>query len=671
MTQRVLVGIIALAACTTLSVEAVAAQASDGYFTAAQAERGRDLYLAECASCHGRGLDDGTAPPLVGERFTRGWQQPGMSLDDLFYVIRTTMPEGDLDAMSDADRLDVLAFMLEQNGYEPGDRTLVAESSVLSEIRVESRGSDGTTASRGVPTFIRGARGLEPRGRGPRQAELDAAQSNSRDWLYHNHDYAGSRYVDVDEIDRGNVHRLGATCAFQMGAPGPFQSGPIVYDGVMYVTSLLSTVALDAATCRPIWRHEWDPPMQALGLNNRGVAVKDGRVVRATSEGYLVALDAADGELLWARQVANPMIGENLTMPPFIYDDLIVIGPAVSEFAIEGWIGAFRLDNGEPVWRFNNVPGAKDGTGTWPNPQDIVLGGGGVWTPVSMDRQREELYVAVTNPAPDLPAHLRPGLNLYTNSIVALDVRTGELRWYDQLVPNDSHDWDLSQVSPLITTTVRGRERDLVVTAGKDGWMRVIDRVSHERVFEVPIARIENQDVPPPVEGVHACPGVNGGVLWNGPAYHPGRNLLYIGAIDWCATYAVAEEVRYVPGQMFMGGTIRPDDEMSGRVTAVDASDGSIRWIHTTERPMLGGVTTTSGDLVFVGELVGDLVALDAESGEELFRSYTGGPIGGGVVTYRVDGKQYLAVTSGSPSILNWRLGHQGAPTVLVYSLPD
>jgi alcohol dehydrogenase (cytochrome c) len=593
-----------------------------------------------------------------------------MTLEDVFYVIRTTMPEGDVDAMTDAERVDVLAFMLERNGYDAGERELVADAAVLSAIPVESRGASVASA-RAAPDFLRGARGLEPRGRGPTQAELDAAEGNSRDWLYHTHDYAGTRYVDLDQIDRDNVDRLGATCIFQMGAPGPFQTGPIVYDGVMYVTSILSTIALDAATCRPLWRHEWEPQGGGFGLNNRGVAIKDGRVVRATSDGYLVALDAADGEMLWARRVADAAVGETFTMPPFIYDDLIVIGPAVSEFAIEGWVGAFSLQNGEPVWRFNNVPGAKDGTGTWPNPDGIVLGGGGVWTPVSFDRDREELYVAVTNPAPDLPAHLRPGLNLYTNSIIALDVRTGELRWYDQLVPNDSHDWDLSQVSPLITTRSGGQERDIVVTTGKDGWMRALDRASHERLFETAIARIENQDVAPPVEGIHACPGVNGGVLWNGPAYHPGRNLLYIGAIDWCAIFAVDADVRYVPGRMFMGGTTQPDEEMSGRVSAVDASDGSIRWVHTTERPMLGAVTATAGDIVFIGELNGDFVALDAESGEELYRSYTGGPVAGGVITYEVAGRQYVAVTSGDPSILNWRTGHDGAPTVLVYALPD
>ena len=669
MTYRVLAGIAGSVLGVTLPIAAAKAQTSDGYFTAAQAERGRVVYLAECASCHGRGLDDGTAPPLAGDQFARAWGSSGTSLDDVYYVMRTTMPEGDVDALSDADRLDVLAYMLERNGYAAGGRDLLADAS-LAAIPVESRGT-GAAGARSAPAFIRGERGLEPRATGPTQAELDAAHGNTRDWLYHTHDYTGARFVDLDEIDTGNVGSLGAACIFQMGAPGPFQSGPIVYDGVMYVTTIFSTVALDAATCRLRWRHEWDPPAQGFGLNNRGVAIKDGRVVRATSDGYLLALDASDGQLLWARKVGDPSVGETFTMPPFIYDDLVVIGPAVSEFAIEGWVGAFRLGNGEPVWHFNTVPGAKDGTGTWPNPEGIVLGGGGVWTPVSFDREREELYVAVTNPAPDLPAHLRPGLNLYTNSIIALDVRSGELRWYDQLVPNDSHDWDVSQVSPVITASVGGRERDLVVTVGKDGFMRVLDRATQERLFETPIARVENQGIAPTVEGVHACPGVNGGVLWNGPAYNPETDLLYIGAIDWCATFTVAENVRYVPGRMFMGGTTDADEEMSGRVTAVDVSDGSVRWTHATERPMLGAVTTTSGGVVFIGELTGDFVALDAESGEELHRSYTGGPIAGGVVTYEVNGRQYVAVTSGDPSVLNWRTGHDGSPTVLVYTLPD
>ncbi len=640
-----------------------------GYFTAAQAARGTEIYADRCASCHGAALDDGTAPPLVGEYFVQSWERPGVTLDDLFFIMRTTMPDGGVGTISDAQHLDVLAFLLERNGYPAGTRALTAETTALSAVTIEGRFA--SVPDRGAaPSFIRGERGLIPRGIGPTQAELTAAHENSRDWLYHTHDYSGRRYVDLAQITDDNVANLAPVCTFDMGVPGPFQSGPIVHDGVMYVTSIFTTVAFDAATCQLHWRHEWQPQQRGFGLNNRGVAIKDGRVVRATSDGYLIALDAVDGELLWARKAADVTVGETFTMPPFIYDDLIVIGPAVSEFAIEGWVGAFSLENGEPVWRFNTVPGARDGTGTWPNPNNIVLGGGAVWTPLSFDPESEELYVPVTNPAPDLPAELRPGANLYTNSIVALDVRTGEIRWYDQLVPNDAHDWDLTQVSPLFRTTVGGRERNLVATSGKDGFLRVLDRDSHERLYETPITAIENVDAPLTTEGVRVCPGIEGGVLWNGPAYDPRTNLLFVGAVDWCGIYALAEEVRFVPGQMYLGGFVRPAERMEGRVTAVDASDGSLRWSYQADMPVIGALTTTAGNLVFVGELNGDLVAFHTESGEELYRFPTGGPIGGGVVSYSVNGKQYVAVTLGDPSILDWRLEDDGSPTVLILALP-
>ena len=660
---------LALAICASTALAQTPAE-QDGPFTADQASRGRLVYADRCASCHGRGLDDGTAPPLAGEQFVRSWGRPGRTLDDLFYITRTSMPEGEGGSLSDEQYLDVTAYLLQRNGYAAGNQELTSDVGVLSAFRIQNRAAAGPGVG-DAPEFIRGDDGLVPAGRGPTQEELSAAHENSRDWLYHTHDYSGSRYADLAQINADNVASLAPVCIFQMGEPGPFQSGPIVYDGVMYVTTLRATMALDAATCRLKWRHEWDEKVPSFGLSNRGVAIKDGRVVRATSDGYLFALDAADGKLLWARRIGDAEVGETFTMPPLIYDDLIVIGPAVSEFAIEGWVGAFKLENGEPVWHFNTVPGAKDGTGTWPNPENIVQGGGGVWTPLSFDPESEELYVAVTNPAPDFPAHLRPGLNLYTNSIVALDIRSGTLNWYDQLVPNDSHDWDVTQVSPLFRTTVDGRERNLVATTSKDAFLRVLDRDSHERLYEIPVSKIENVDVPLTTEGVHVCPGIEGGVLWNGPAYNPGTNQLYVGSVEWCATFSLSERVRFLPGQMYLGGQLRPDATYGGHVTGIDASDGSVRWTYESERPVLGALTTTSGNLVFFGELTGDLVVFHAETGDELYRFHTGGPIGGGVVTYTVNGKQYVAVSSGDPSILNWRLDHTGSPTVLIFALPE
>jgi alcohol dehydrogenase (cytochrome c) len=652
----------------------------DGLYTVAQAERGRAFYRDACAACHGADLTDGSAAPLAGPRFAQRWN-PGKSVsdffgwgsssvDDLFFIIRTTMPPASIGALSPEQHLDIVAYILQRNGYRPGERALSADEDALRAIPIEWRGGADPSAVE-PPAFIAGGNGLRPKDEGYLPSRLlKEATENPRDWLYHTHDYTGRRYVDLKQIDSKNAAELRVACVYQVGELSSFQTGPIVYDGTMYLTSVRTTVALDASTCRPRWRHTWEPKLSEVWRNNRGVAVANGRVVRGTSDGYLLALDASDGTLLWARRAADAAIGETFTMAPLIYEDLILIGPAGSENAISGWVGAFRLQDGEPVWRFKTVPGAREpGEESWGNPDDIILGGGAVWTPFSLDPVREELYVAVTNPAPDLSAGLRPGDNLYTNSIVALDVRTGRLRWYEQLVPADFHDWDLTQVSPLYRAAIEGTDRNLVATAGKDGLLRVLDRETHERWFEAELTTRENVEAPLTPQGVRACPGSLGGVEWNGPAYNERTNMLYVPAVDWCTTFHVAEEVRFIPGKVYMGGYTSREGTGKGRLTAVDGSDGSIRWRYDSPRPMVSAVTTTAGGLVLTGELTGDFLVLDAASGKELYRFNTGGPIGGGVVSYEVKAKQYVAVMSGGPSPF-WSGPHPGSPTAFVFAIP-
>ncbi len=655
-------------------------QPTEGYYTLAQADRGRVVYGEACASCHGAELSDGTASPLAGPAFARRWG-PGetvselfgwgaATVDDLHFIIRTTMPPGGAGSLSPGEYVDIVAYVLQRNGYAAGERALRAEEETLRTIPVEWRGGANVAASE-PPAFITGENGLRPKDESYLPSKLlKEASENPRDWLYHTHDYSGRRYADLGQIDATNAGSLHVVCAYQMGELSSFQTGPIVYDGTMYITTARATVALDAATCRPRWRHTWEPKLAEVWRNNRGVAVANGRVVRGTSDGYLLALDASDGELLWARRAADAATGETFTMAPLIYDDRIFIGPAGSENAISGWVGAFRLEDGEPLWRFKTVPGSREpGSESWGNPKGIVLGGGAVWTPFSLDPEREELYVAVTNPSPDLPAELRPGQNLYTNSVVALDVATGALRWYEQLVPADFHDWDLTQVSPLYRASIEGSARNLLATAGKDGLLRVLDRETHERWFEAELTTRENVDSPLTPEGVRACPGVLGGVEWNGPAYNEKTGMLYAAAVDWCSTFHVAEEARFIPGKVYMGGYTTMEGGGKGRLTAIDGRDGSIKWRYDSPRPMLSAVTTTAGGLVLAGELTGDFVVFDASSGSELYRFNTGGPIGGGLVSYEVKGKQYVAVMSGRASML-FSGPNSGSPTAFVFAIP-
>jgi alcohol dehydrogenase (cytochrome c) len=648
-----------------------AAPSRPALFTEAQAAAGRTVYDTSCASCHGAALSGGSAPALIGPSFQSNWGRPRVTLDDLFFVLRTTMPPRASDTVTPQDHAAVFAYILKANGYPAGRTALSANPTDLRLYQLQAAAA--LAASAPAPReFVPGAPGASAASSGPSQTALAAAEQ-STDWLMNAHDYRGTRYSPLDEISVANASRLSPVCMFQMGERDNFQTGPIVYNGTMYVTTMTSTIALDAATCRVKWRHAWKPQDDTVWERNRGVAIKDGRIVRGTPDGYLLALNAETGALLWARQVAKPTDGETFTMAPLLFEDLVLIGPAGSENNLQGWVGAFKLADGSPVWKFHTVPRpGEPGSETWDAQKDIPVGGGAVWTAFALDAETGDLHVAVTNPSPDLPVQLRRGSNLYTNSIVVLDAHTGKLRWHRQLVPNDSHDWDLTHVTPLFETAVNGTPRQLVATAGKDGVLRVLDRSSHDVLFETPVTTRENADRPVTTAPTRVCPGVLGGSEWSGPAFNPRTRMLYVPAVDWCTTYTAFSEVRHIAGKNYMGGTTNmdPPSRAQGWLTAVDASSGAVRWKYRSSRPMVAAVTTTAGNLVLSGELTGDLVVLNAESGDVLYRFNTGGPIGGGVVTYAAGGRQFIAVASGSPSNF-WVDRNPGSPTIVVFGLPQ
>ena len=639
-----------------------------GTFTEEQFDRGESLYLQQCSVCHGVELDSAAAPALIGPTFRKSWAMMGANVGELFNRISTTMPPRQTGVLNESQNLDVLAYILGSNNVLQGTEELKNDYDYLSAIPI-ARGDEVLDIA---ATFIEGVFGIEPTGTGPSFDDLLAAADNSSDWLYHNQNYQGTRFSNLDEINTSNVGDLQQVCAYQMNNNNTMQTGPIVYQGTMYVTNATHTAAINAATCQKIWSHDWEPKDRMVWGNNRGVAIKDGYVVRGTADGYLFALDSANGNLLWARQVADPWLGETFTMPPMIFEDTVLIGPAGSENAISGWVGAFSLSDGDLIWKFLTVPEAAAGGGpSWGNPNNIPLGGGAVWTPLSMDLEKAEVYAAVSNPAPDLPAYLRPGENLYTNNIIALDVRTGKLNWHKSIVPNDDHDWDLTQVSPVLKADINNVSRDMVATVGKDGVLRTLDKNSHETLYETPVTTILNAEVPVTQEGVFACPGVYGGVLWSGPAYHPDEKILVTPSIDYCAQFITSEEVEHVPGRMYMGGGVEPADEQSGWLTAIDVESGDVKWRYHSPTPMVSGVTTTAGGLVISGELTGNLLVLDASSGEVLNSIFTGAPVGGGIVSYEVDGKQYIATNSGN-AMLTFQTGTEvvRSGSIIIYSLP-
>src|SRR5712691_5246194 len=394
-----LTAILGAGSGASMQAQGPAAAARPALFSAAQAKSGEAVYNRACASCHGRTLGGGAAPPLSGPAFSRSWRDSRITLDDLFFVMRTTMPPRQSNALTTDERVDVFAYVLSVNGYPPGPSALALNTPALKSLAVDIAAATGAPARAQLPEFVAGAAGATAPTTGPDQAALSRAEA-STDWLLQNHDYSGTRHSPLDQITAANASRLVPACIFQVGEPDNFQTNPIVHDGTMYVTTRRSTLAIDAATCRERWRHTWDLRGGEGWQRNRGVAIKDGRIVRATPDGYLLALSADRGQLLWARHVSKLEDGETFTMSPTVFEDLVLVGPAGSENNVQGWVGAFRISDGTPVWRFNTVPKpGEPGYETWKNPKGIPMGGGAVWTTFALDTENGDLHVAVTNPA--------------------------------------------------------------------------------------------------------------------------------------------------------------------------------------------------------------------------------------------------------------------------------
>jgi alcohol dehydrogenase (cytochrome c) len=623
------------------------------------AAAGKTVFENQCASCHSAVAGgEGFGPSLAAVVGRKSGTAAGFSYSAAMANAGLTWDTATIDAFLTSTTQKVPGTSMSVEISAAADR-----SNVIAYLQTL-----GQAAAVSAPAPA--ASGSATPAEGPTQAELLRAASDTHNWLYASKDYAGQRFVDLNEINASNAAALRAVCIYRSNNAGATQSSLLVYKGVMYLTIDQAIVAVDAATCRERWRYNWQTKDKVLSPANRGVALKDGRVIRGTADGYLIAVDMENGTLLWSQKIADAAASQYLSMPPLIFGDLIIYGPAGADWGAKNWIGAFKLDTGEPVWRFNLVPDANEpGADSWTNPLARDHGGGSIWTPLSFDAQTGVLYVPVGNPAPDFYRDVRPGANLYTNSVVALDLKTGKLLWYRQFRANDMHDWDLSQVSPLVRAAVKGKLRNLLTVSGKDGLLRMLDRDSHETLYEIPITTRENVDAEPSIAGAHVCPGLLGGMEWNGPAYDPKSGTLFVATVDWCGTFKRSDSPpQFAENAHYYGGSVTPDghDQSKGWLYAIGAGSGTLRWRRQWPTPLVAGVTATSGGVLFTGDLNNDFLAIDAHNGKTLYRFNTGGSIGGGVITYALKGKQYVATTSG---VVSGFFGGTGTSAVIIFAL--
>ncbi|HET8712587.1 MAG TPA: PQQ-binding-like beta-propeller repeat protein [Gemmatimonadales bacterium] len=530
---------------------------------------------------------------------------------------------------------------------------------------------------------------------GTRQQQQTAAVqpvTGTGDWVMYNGSLSGERYSTLNQINTSNVSRLEQVCAFETPDTVSFQTGIVAVGGTLYFTAFDNTYAVDGSTCEQKWK--FNRPEPKIGLKvNRGVGYARGVVFRGTADGHVLAIDAGTGRLRWDVTIADPKKGESVPMAPLAWNDLVFVGNAGGDyFGVTGRIYALDAASGKTIWQFDVVPDSGPARATWPKASpENPPSGGATWTTYALDELTGTLYVTTGNPAPDFVIELRPGDNLYTNSVLALDARTGALLGYVQPIRRDFHDWDVS-AGPALITTKAGLP--LVIAAGKDGMVYGIERGRPTRPtgdgapsqaltlgvrYATATTTRENVNTALSSERfTRFCPGSQGGIEWNGPSYHRASSTLFVNSIDWCTSVKLQslDTLRGAPGQSWTGmddaqmafGKMDPPSSWKGWVTAISAEDGAVRWQVQTPKPMVAGITSTAGGLVFTGDLDGQVLAYDVTSGKVLWRKSAGGAIGGGVITYEAGGKQRIAAAVGLNSPI-WPV--QGGPArVVVYGLP-
>jgi alcohol dehydrogenase (cytochrome c) len=507
------------------------------------------------------------------------------------------------------------------------------------------------------------------------------ADKDANNWLTYYRTYNGWRYSPLSQINAQTVKRLTPKWLLSLGEAGNQQTTPLVNGDMMIVTSpsgleINRVYAVDVASGRVLWKHEHKLPEELSSLArlipmNRGAALYKDKVYFGTLDAHLVALKAATGEVVWKTKVAEAVDGYFFTMAPLAVKGKIILGTSgPGEMGPRGFIAAFDADSGKELWRTYTIPAAGEpGAETWAG-ESWKYGGGAVWLTATYDPTLNLAFFGVGNPAP-WDANLRKGDNLYTDSVLALDVDTGRMKWYHQYHGNDTWDLDTPHEHLLLTVERGGQQVPITFQPNKTGFYFSLDRSTGRFLAAKRFARFVNiwKDVNPengklienpgmrPAAGaapMDLCPSIFGGRNWAHAAYHPGTGLVYLPSMEMCNKYSLAKDIEYKRGALYIGAdfTAYAPQEQAGAVRAINPAKGETVWEWWTRAPIqAGGVLATDGGLVFAGTQDGKLVALSATKGEQLWEFSLGAPVTGPPITYAAGGKQYLAVVTGGGKV--------------------
>lgn len=496
-----------------------------------------------------------------------------------------------------------------------------------------------------------------------------AAQAQTlSDWPSYNRTITSERFSPLAQITALNAAKLKVVCSFDTGESTAFQSGLVQVDGALFATTEHDTFSIDPNSCKLNWRAHEDFPNSYLGAQ-RGVAIENGRVFRGAANGHVYAYDQKTGARLWNTQIGDQPNGETVPASPIVWQGLVFIGNAGGDNrGVKGRMYALDAATGRIAWEFYLVPKSAgdpergpQGKGaapaeTWQNAPGVEITGGGTWTSYSLDPVAGELYVPGGNPAPDFAKGLRKGANLYAGSVVVLDAKTGAYKRHFSIVPEDFHDYDVSSPPALFTT--KNGTRMMALTP-KDGFIYGYDRNSGRRLYRLPMTTQFNSAAPMAAAGTRFCPGTQGGAEWNGPAYDLRHDALIAGQIDWCSTVRFDDDnaIKSVSkAQPWTGsskdgfGQPDPKTKWAGWLTSIDAVSGKQRWKFKAPNPVMAGVTPTAGNVVFFGDMGGNLYVLNSATGKTLWQHDMGGAVAGGVITYDTGAGQKVAVSTGMQS---------------------
>ena len=627
----------------------------------APADAGARQFATTCGGCHG---SDGSG------------SAKGSAIAKLPQVI----------ALPDAELVRIVREGVPGKGMPPmkqlGDEKIAAVVGYLRKLQGTTTGVGATVTHRdeaapeavtgSEPTLRRGAKDGPPGVNGIAAVDVKQSDLNQKEarenWVSYNGDYTGRRYSALDEITPANVRYLAKVWTFHTAGAGILQVTPVVVAGVMFVTRSNDAWALDAKTGKQLWHHA-HPVTEGLiddasGHINRGVAVLGTRVYMETDNAHLLCLDARTGELIWDVAYATGNKNYGATSAPLIVKDKVLVGTSGGDDGVRGFVAAYDPQTGKEAWRFWTIPApGEKGSESWPG-EMYKHGGGTTWMPGTYDPELNTIYWGTSNPCPDFDGSVRPGDDLYTSSLLALDPDTGKLKWYFQFNPHDLYDYDAVQTPVLVDTVFHGQPRKLVVTANRNGFLYILDRTNgkylYSKQFSASLNWAKGIDADgrpisagliPDEKGVTVCPGYAGATNWFSPSYDPATNMFYFRSLEACSLFQAKTE-EYVEGQTYYstGAAEAPGKSPNvGYMNAFDLGALDFAW-----RNQLGGggqaaagVMSTAGGVVAFGNDAAEFEVDDARTGKKLWAAALAAPMHASPMAYGVDSKQYFAVAAG------------------------